>query len=404
MINWKQNLIMVWLSQFISILGFSIAMPFFPFYIQELGVTGETELKFWVALVNAAGPLTMAFFAPLWGAVADRYGRRLMMLRANVGGAVVLALMGVVPNVQWLFVLRLIQGTLTGTVTAAQTLVSVHTPDNRSGLALGILSSAVFTGHMVGNFAGGCVAEMYGYRMPFFCSGGLLLISTGLILWGVEEEFVSRKIRNPWRSFRVGVARVLSAWSILALIGLMAFSRHFDAAMFPLFVQKVKGTLKGAALWTGSLNAICSVAALLAGLMLGSLADRVAPPKIGKCSAFGAAVFMIVLSYAGGFLSLAAPRFGMVFCAGGLDPVFQIWLAKVTPQKSRGVLFGWALTCKSLGWAFSPLASGVVVATKWQFHGLYFAGAACFLALIPMISLVVRRMELSEANHQPEVH
>ena len=391
MINWQRNLFMVWLSQFFSIFGFSVAMPFLPFYIQDLGVQTPAQVKFWVALVTAAGPLTMAIFAPIWGVLADRYGRRLMMLRASFGGAVCLALMGLVPNVQWLLALRFLQGMLTGTVSAAQTLVSVHTPNNRTGLALGVLSSAVFTGNMVGNVVGGLLAEVYGYRVVFYVAGVVLLLSTGLVLYGVREEFVRRPPRNRRRSFKVGVGRVSAAWSILVLMGFMAFSRQFDQAMFPLFVQDVKGTLKGAALWTGSLHAIGSVAALLSGILLGWLADRVPPSTIGKYSALVAGVLMVPHALATGFLHLSLVRFAILFCAGGLDPVFQIWLARATPEKNRGILFGWALTFKSVGWTLAPLVSGAA-ASLFGLRSVFFLGSAFFLLLIPMITFVVRQM------------
>ncbi|OGV64450.1 MAG: hypothetical protein A3K19_21210 [Lentisphaerae bacterium RIFOXYB12_FULL_65_16] len=391
MVSWQRNLLMVWLSQFFSILGFTVAMPFLPFYIQELGVKEPDHVKFWVALVTAAGPLTMAVCAPIWGVIADRYGRRLMMLRASLGGAVCLALMGLVPNVQWLLALRFMQGMLTGTVSAAQTLVSVHTPNNRTGLALGVLSSAVFTGSMAGNMVGGFLAEIYGYRAVFFVAGGVLLLATFLTLIGVREEFERHASRNDWRSFKVGLGRVSAAWSILVLLGFMAFCRQFDQAMFPLFVQEVKGTLKGAALWTGSLHAIGSVAALLAGIILGWLADRIAPSRIGKYSALVAGILMIPHGLASSFLQMSMARFGILFCAGGLDPVFQIWLAKATPEKNRGILFGWALTAKSIGWTVAPLVSAFA-ASAFGLRSVYFFGAVFFLLLIPMISLVVRQM------------
>jgi MFS family permease len=239
-----------------------------------------------------------------------------MMLRASFGGAVCLALMGLVPNVQWLLALRFIQGTLTGTVSAAQTLVSVHTPVNRTGLALGVLSSAVFIGNMVGNMLGGLLAEVYGYRTVFYVSGVVLLLATSITWFGVREDFESHVPRNRWRSFKVGLGRVSAAWSILVLMGFMAFSRQFDQAMFPLFVQDVKGTLKGAALWTGSLHAIGSVAALLSGVILGWLADRIAPSKIGKYSALVASVLMVLHGLATGFWQMSMARFGKMFCAG----------------------------------------------------------------------------------------
>jgi len=280
---------------------------------------------------------------------------------------------------------------LTGTVSAAQTLVSVHTPNNRTGLALGVLSSAVFTGSMAGNMVGGFLAEIYGYRAVFFVAGGVLLLATFLTLIGVREEFERHASRNDWRSFKVGLGRVSAAWSILVLLGFMAFCRQFDQAMFPLFVQEVKGTLKGAALWTGSLHAIGSVAALLAGIILGWLADRIAPSRIGKYSALVAGILMIPHGLASSFLQMSMARFGILFCAGGLDPVFQIWLAKATPEKNRGILFGWALTAKSIGWTVAPLVSAFA-ASAFGLRSVYFFGAVFFLLLIPMISLVVRQM------------
>jgi len=100
---------------------------------------------------------------------------------------------------------------------------------------------------------------------------------------------------------------------------------------------------------------------------------------------------MIPHGLANGFLSISMARFGLLFCAGGLDPVFQIWLAKITPEKHRGILFGWALTAKSIGWTLAPLASGAV-ASVFGLRSVYFVGAILFLLLIPLISFVVRQM------------
>jgi MFS family permease len=71
-------------------------LPFGPYYIQELGVHDPAKIKFWVALFGAGPPLSFAIFSPIWGTLADRYGRRLMLLRANFGGMVILGLMGTV--------------------------------------------------------------------------------------------------------------------------------------------------------------------------------------------------------------------------------------------------------------------------------------------------------------------
>ncbi|MGD1994784.1 MAG: MFS transporter, partial [Anaerolineae bacterium] len=118
-IPWKRNLAAIWFAELTSIIGFAIAIPILPFYVQELGVTDPDAVKFWAGLITTVHPITMAVMAPIWGTLADRYGRKVMLVRAMLGGAVILGLMGLATSVHQLVILRAIQGMLTGTVTAA---------------------------------------------------------------------------------------------------------------------------------------------------------------------------------------------------------------------------------------------------------------------------------------------
>ncbi|MFP3870375.1 MAG: MFS transporter [Syntrophobacteria bacterium] len=394
MARWKQNLAAVWVSQFLSIMGFFFAIPFGPYYIQELGVHDPGEIKLWVSLFGAAVPLGLAIFSPIWGAIADRYGRRLMLLRANLGAAVTLGLMGTVQSVEALIGLRLLQGVLAGTVVAAQAMVSANTPENRSGLALGALSAAVYSGIMAGTFVGGIFAEYFGYRNAFFASSCLLLLAGLLVLFGTTEYFIRPEPRaaagNHW--FKGASFESRRAWPLLLLLAAMAFTRHFEIVFFPLLVQDIHGALKGAAFWTGTLSAAAGLAGFLAGIVFGRLADRFAPAKIAQVSALGAALLMVPHGLAREFLLLFGARFGMIFCAGGLDPLFQVWLAKVTPAERRGSVFGWAGTARSLGWFAAPLISGLV-ASAFGIRSIYFIGAVFYVGLIPLVTYVVRKIE-----------
>lgn len=400
---WKRTLLMVALSQFFSMMGFSFSMPFAPYYIQQLGVTAPNELKMWVALFTAASALTLAVAAPIWGALGDRYGRRIMLLRANFGGMFVLSAMGVAPNVQVLVLLRLLQGVLTGTVNAAQTFASVQSPAHRSGIVLGTLSAAVFSGSMCGAFVGGLFSEWFGYRLAFLTSGGILLVSALLVLLGTSEKFV-RPIEEAADSLedraRIFWGKIGPALPLLGLIAALGFVLQFDVAWLPLLVQEINGGLKGAAFWTGSLALASGIAGFLAGPFIGRLADRIAPPRIAKLSACGAGLMMIVIGLSAGFLQLFIGRFGAIFCAGGLDPVFQIWLAKISPPAWRGFIFGWAVTARALGWMAAPLVSGTIA---WIFglRAVFFTSAALFLLLIPLVGLIVRYLPSSPRPAAP---
>lgn len=398
MVHWKRHLAVIGVSQFLSFMGFFFAMPFAPFYIQELGVHDPVKLKMWVSIFAAATPLSIAIFSPIWGAAADRYGRRPMMLRAYFGAAVLLTLMGTVKTVEALIGLRLLQGAVTGTMVASQTFISVHTPEERSGFALGILNSGAYCGVMAGSLVGGICSELFGYRIAFLISGWILVAASLVVVFGTKEKFVKplrSKINRPadhgtltTQGLNGSNALVL----IMVLVAAMSFVVVFDNPFLPLLVQEIHGTIKGAALLTGGLNSVGALAGLLAGVIIGYLADRIHPVRIAKVSAIGAGLMMIPQALAHGFVLLYCARFGMIFCTGAMSPILLAWLSKTTPESKRGVIFGWASSAKAIGWMLAPLVSGTI-ASLLGIRAVYWVSAVLFMLLIPLISLSARRTE-----------
>ena len=379
---------LVWASQFLSIMGFSFALPFVAYFLQEdLGVVRPAELRTWVALFSASTAVTMAVAAPLWGMLADRYGKRIMLIRANLAGAAVMSLMGAAQTPGMLIVLRLLQGALTGTMTAAQAFLAGEMPHERRGLAVGGLSAAVFSGSMAGAFLGGFAAEWLGYRAAFVVSG-VLLLAAGLLVLCCTRETAHRRVRAPeegldsarihWRSLPA------TLYGVLGMIGAIAFVRQSDLAFLPLLVQDIHGTLDRASLWSGSLNACGSVAGLMAGLATGWLSDRINPLRMVIAAALVAAVFSGWQMAAHSFAVLFPVRFGAVFFAGALEPALNAWLAKHVPESRQGVAFGLASTTRSIGWAVGPIAAGAVALVNLRavfgFSALVFLGLAALFA------------------------
>ncbi len=133
------------IAQFLSGIGFSIIFPFFPFYFRELGLKTDQEVLLWMGYTSLAFGITMGVSAPIWGLVADRYGRKLMVIRSMLAGAVVLGLMGLATSPWHIFFLRILQGMTTGTVTASVTMVSSVTPAAQLGLTR-LLRPPAFSG------------------------------------------------------------------------------------------------------------------------------------------------------------------------------------------------------------------------------------------------------------------
>lgn len=390
MVYWKKNLLLIWIAQFLSTAGFCFATPFIPFYIKEMGVIDPARASMWVAMFAAAGNLALLVSAPFWGLISDIYGRRLMVLRASFVCGLLMPLMAFVPGVGWLVALRFLVGLFAGTVTASQILVSSNTPLENRGFALGSLCSAVYSGQMAGTFLGGVVVDAFGFRCAFFICGIMLILAGFLVLFGVTENFRrTSSLRAEMAQFRPRVPNFGSAWPILLLLLITGFAIRFDTPFLPLLVETINGPDK-AATWTGLIASLSAVAGILSGTFLGWLADRWSPQKVAMWSAGCAGLLLIPQGLATGLPTLMLARLGMVFFAGGLMSVFQIWLAKSTPDSQRGVLFGWATSAKSCGWFLSSLAAGAVAASlgiRW----VYFCAACVFLVLVSIILVIARR-------------
>ena len=390
--NWKKNLIFAWISQFLGTVGFSFATPFIPFYIKTLGVSNQETVNMWVALFNAAGYFSFCIFAPIWGFLADIYGRRIMMLRANFVCALLIMIMPFVPGPGWLVFVRFLVGIFSGTVTAAQILISANTPRTHRGFALGTMSSAVYSGMMGGTFLGGIIVDSFGYRTAFFASGTTLIIAGLLVLIGVKEEFNKEfSLKEKLHGLQLKLPDFGVVWMILLLVLFMGFVGRFTNPYLPVLVEEINGPVK-AATWTGFIASLSAVAGVLSGSFLGWLADRTSAPKVAMWSALLAGLLLIPQGLANTLTVLTAARFGMVFFAGGLDPIFQIWLSKSTPDNKRGLFLGWASSAKSFGWFFCSLTSGAVamsLGVRW----VYLCAAIMFVAMIPVIKLTMIKFQ-----------
>ena len=107
-------------------------------------------------------------FSPIWGTLADRFGRKPLLLRAYVGAMITLTLQGAAQEVWQLLLLRGLQGMFVGTIPAATALVAASAPRERVTYSLGVLQMAFFTSQLIGPIVGGLLASSIGIRPTFF--------------------------------------------------------------------------------------------------------------------------------------------------------------------------------------------------------------------------------------------
>ncbi len=356
MINWKKNLYILWITQIISVMSFGFGMPFMPFYIQELGVVEPNQIKLFTGVLSMAPAVTMAFMAPIWGMLSDRFGRKLMIMRAMFAASIVIGCMGFVGNVWHLVILRLIQGLFTGTVTAATAFVATDAPSGRLSYALGFMSSATFIGFSVGPVIGGYFAETVGYRFSFMVGGVLMFIGFLLVTALVREDKNKVKI-NSKKQEKNGYKKIFTPLIVGLLLVLMfhRITRSVFSPYLPLFIQEMLHTTEGAARLTGYANGLVGFATATAGLTISRLGDRF--NKINLITillviALGIAYQLHTTTTLTQFILWYGLMF---FFLGGVEPIIISTTAQNTPEEYRGSLFGFQALVGSIGWMLSPV-------------------------------------------------
>src|ERR1700751_1807556 len=175
--HWERNLIVCVFGSFTTIVAMTLLLPFLPLYVEQLGVTDHAAIVQWSGIAYGATFLSAALTAPLWGRLGDRYGRKLMLIRASLGMAVAMSLIGMAHNVWELVGLRLLAGLLGGYASGSTVLVAAQTPKSRTGWALGVLSSGIMAGNLVGPLIGGVLPPLIGIRSTFLLAGAVIFVS-----------------------------------------------------------------------------------------------------------------------------------------------------------------------------------------------------------------------------------
>lgn len=387
--SWQRTLIVVWIAEFVSLIGFAMVMPFLPFYVQELGVSDPDQVKFWSGLVVSAHAVTMGLFAPIWGSLADRYGRKLMLERAMFGATVVIGLMAFAQTPQQLVALRLLQGCLTGTVPAATTLVASVVPRQRTGFALGWLQMGIFAGVSVGPLVGGLVADSVGYRVSFLVTAGCLFVSGLGVLFLVHEGFERPVLKPGAKSPRWwdGLAMVFRSRELLIVLGARLLTRtgvRILGPVLPLFVAALLPESTRIATMTGIVSGASAAASSVGSVVLGRFADQVGYRRVLLISATAAAAFYAVQSLVTNTAQLIVLQFCVGAALSGTISSLTAMLATLAPKEQQGSIFGVSTTAVSGANALGPML-GATMAVILGLRATFLLSAGVFVLAVLLI-------------------
>ncbi len=402
-VNWRKNLLFVWLGQILVSCGFAVVIPFIPIYMRDhLGIESEHMRGVWVSAFNFFGQLSFCLAAPLWGALADKYGRKLMLLRANYASAILYPCMLLAPNIAILVFIRFCIAIFAGTYAAAQTLLATTTPKEHHGFVLGTLSTALWSGHMLGYLVGGLAVNYFGFRWTFIGSGGMFLSAALLTQFCVKENFVyveatskqSKKRFSSLQGFSIAI------WSTLALFVIMGIARKFGDPYVAMMIEKIHGPEK-TAYFTGWISGFAAIGGILSGIIIGKFCDKFQPRLIAMPSLFIASIGAFLQFLAPTLSMFAGARFLTYLASGGIDPAFQTILSRSSPENRRGVLFGLATSLRMGGILLSSVLGGAVI--YWfGTRSVFIAESICFLMMIPVLILAIWLTNREKKQSQTE--
>lgn len=391
--SWKVNLISVWFGCFFTGLAISQILPFLPLYVEQLGVTSHEALSLWSGLTFSVTFLVSAIVSPMWGSLADRKGRKLMLLRASFGMAVAILLQAFATNVWQLFLLRAVMGLTSGYIPNAMALIASQVPRERSGWAISTLSTGQISGVIVGPLLGGFMADHLGLRPVFFATAGLLMVSFLVTLLLIKEGARPKISKDERLTGKEVFATLPYPWLIFSLFITTLVIQLCNGSIGPilaLFIKQLSPDSNNIAFMSGFIAALPGISALFAAPKLGKLGDRIGTERILMATLCCAVVLFLAMSFVTSPVQLGILRFMLGFADGAMLPAVQTLLLKYCSDKVTGRIFGYNQSFMYLGNVAGPLM-GAGVSAMAGFRYVFAATAVVVLLNVWQLAAALKR-------------
>lgn len=388
--HWQRNLAVCALGSFTTIVAMTLLLPFLPLYVEQLGVSDPAAIVQWSGAAYGATFLSAAMTAPLWGRLGDRYGRKLMLIRASLGMALAMSLIGLAENVWQLVLLRLLAGLLGGYASGATILVAMQTPKARSGWALGVLSSGVMAGSLAGPLVGGVLPPLMGIRNTFFIAGAVIFVTFLATLFLLKE--VPREARTTPQKDRPEV----DAWqsmadktpvlTMFAVACLVMFSTMSIEPIITVYLQQLHA--ENVTLMAGLVMSATALGSILSASRLGKLADRVGHWRVVTACLAATALLLIPQALITDPWQLLVLRFLMGVALGGLLPCIASIIRHSVPERIAGRMLGYSTSSQYVGQVLGPLTGGYLGGHFGM--RMVFVGTCVVMATCAVVTWVLR--------------
>ncbi len=358
--SWRQNLAVCLVGSFTTIVAMTLLLPFLPIYVEQLGVSDRAAIAQWSGVAYGATFFAAALVAPLWGRLADRYGRKLMLIRASLGMAVAMSLIGMAHNVWELVGLRLFAGFAGGYASGSTILVATQTPKARSGWALGMLTSGIMAGNLVGPLIGGALPPLIGIRGTFWLAGGVIFLTFIATTVFIKED--KRPASTKKATAQAGWSQIPDKRPVVAMLVMGLLLMLANMSIEPIITIYV-GQLVDASRVTivsGIAMSAAALGSILSASRLGRIADRSGHWRVMIGALVVSALLLIPQAFVTTGWQLVALRFLMGLALGGLLPCITSIIRHNVPDGIVGRVLGYSTSSQYAGQVVGPLLGGFV--------------------------------------------
>lgn len=355
-----------------------MVVPFMSLFVEELGVRGHM-VDLYAGIAVSSSAMTAAFLSPVWGSLADKYGRKPMMIRAALAMTFTMGGMAFVPSVFWLIVLRLLNGVFSGYVPNSTALIASQSPKKYSGYALGTLSTGVVAGTLMGPLLGGFVAQSIGIRNAFLLVGLFLFIVTLLTIFYVKEDFepVAKDRQLATKDLLAELPHKSILFALFLTSMVIQMSAQSISPILTLYIRSM-GQTDNLIFVSGLIVSAMGVSSILFSSHLGKLGDKIGNHRLLLLALLYSFVIYLFCAWAKTPWELGFLRFLFGMGTGALLPGVSSLLNKLTPKEGISRIFSYNQTFFYIGGVVGPIM-GSAIAVSLSYHWVFYVTAGLVL-------------------------
>lgn len=381
--QWQRNLWTLCVSVVFSSASYTMLIPFLPVYLLELGVP-ETEISLWSGAVFSVSFLVAAIMAPIWGRMADRNGKKRMVLRAGYSLAACYIIGAIVTSPIQLLGMRILQGFANGFLPASLAIVASSVPKEKLGFSLGCMQTGLLIGGIVGPLFGGMLSHYLGMRNSFFAAAFALFFATLAVSFLVKEPESETKAKDTgslWDDLKTSLGNRL-IMELLVLTFIVQLAVMVLQPIITLYIAKLQGTMEGAVLTAGFVFSIGGFAGAFSAPVWGRIGQNRGYFRVLSLTFCGAGLFILLQYFTESVMTFGAAQFMVGLFIVGINPAISALMVNATEANFRGRVFGLLTTANQFGSMAGPLIGGAIsMAIGMQYVFIFTGMVLCLIGV-----------------------